>query len=92
VAWNWGFITFSTLIFIITTCGKMQKEGSASSRVIDKSMLRLFSCRSVGPKSVVRDRNACLNAVPDSWKNQLLLNIVPDFKFVDTFDITIKIP
>jgi hypothetical protein len=30
----------------------------------------------VGPKSVVRDRNAYLNAVSDSWKNQLLLNIV----------------
>ena len=40
------------------------------------SLLLFFSCRSVGPKSVVRDRNAYLNAVSDSWKNQLLLNIV----------------
>ncbi|MEI7726193.1 MAG: hypothetical protein WCK09_13880 [Bacteroidota bacterium] len=40
------------------------------------SLLLLFSCRSVGPKSVVRDRNAYLNAVSDSWKNQQLLNIV----------------
>jgi len=40
------------------------------------TLLFAFSCRSVGPKSVVRDRNAYLNAVSDSWKNQLLLNIV----------------
>ena len=40
------------------------------------ALLFVFSCRSVGPKSVVRDRNAYLNAISDSWKSQLLLNIV----------------
>jgi len=36
----------------------------------------MISCSSTGPKNIVRDRSAYLNAISDSWKNQLLLNIV----------------
>ncbi len=39
-------------------------------------VLLVSSCRSVGPKNIVRDRSAYINAISDSWKNQLLLNIV----------------
>ena len=36
----------------------------------------LSSCRSAGPTNLVRDRSGYINAISDSWKNQLLLNIV----------------
>ncbi len=36
----------------------------------------LSSCRSAGPNNMVRDRNGYINAISDSWKNQMLLNIV----------------
>jgi len=39
-------------------------------------ILVIASCSSVGPKNIVRDRSAYINAISDSWKNQLLLNIV----------------
>jgi hypothetical protein len=39
-------------------------------------VLMMFSCSSTGPKSVIRDRNGYVNAISDSWKSQLLLNMV----------------
>lgn len=36
----------------------------------------LFACKTVGPQHLVQDRSAYINAISDSRKNQLLLNIV----------------
>ncbi len=44
--------------------------------VITLLAITLSSCRSAGPNNVVRDRSGYINAISDSWKNQLLLNIV----------------
>ena len=38
--------------------------------------LALTGCRSLGPSTIKRDRFQYANAVSDSWKEQLLLNIV----------------
>lgn len=35
-----------------------------------------FACKTVGPQHLVQDRSAYINAISDSRKNQLLLNIV----------------
>ncbi len=39
-------------------------------------VIALSSCRSAGPGNMVRDRTGYINAISDSWKNQMLLNIV----------------
>lgn len=36
----------------------------------------LFSCSSIGPKTIPRDRSNYINSVAESWKSQTLLNIV----------------
>ena len=40
------------------------------------SLIMISACRSTGPTTVVRDRTAYIDAISDSWKKQLLLNIV----------------
>jgi hypothetical protein len=40
------------------------------------SMLYLTGCASIGPSSVVRDRFAYTDAISESWKKQMLLNMV----------------
>ncbi len=39
-------------------------------------LIFIVSCKSVGPGSLNRDRNDYINSYSDSWKKQLLLNIV----------------
>ena len=39
-------------------------------------LIMVSACRSTGPTTVVRDRTAYTDAISDSWKKQLLLNIV----------------
>lgn len=40
------------------------------------TILLFSSCSSTGPNAVTRDRFAYINAISESWKSQLLLNIV----------------
>lgn len=56
---------------LIQAAGKLKRYWRV---MMIPALLFVFSCRSVGPKSVVRDRNAYLNAVSDSWKGHLLLS------------------
>lgn len=55
-------------------------SGLRTGRLPDLLILLLvitaISCKSVGPKSVIRDRNAYVNAISDSWKSQMMLNII----------------
>ena len=39
-------------------------------------MVLLFSCAPVGPPTIARDRFDYTTAIADSWKRQMLLNIV----------------
>ena len=39
-------------------------------------LLFITSCKSVGPATLNKDRTDYINAYADSWKKQLLLNIV----------------
>jgi len=38
--------------------------------------VNLFSCTSIGPRSLPRDRFDYINAISESWKSQTLLNLV----------------
>ncbi len=40
------------------------------------AVLGLTSCKSIGPRAVPRDRSDYSNALAESWKNMMLLNIV----------------
>lgn len=40
------------------------------------ALLAVTACRSIGPDSVPRDRVDYSNALADSWKDQIVLNIV----------------
>ena len=46
------------------------------------TIIVISSCKSVGPGTMNNDRNAYLNAISDSWKKQLLLNMVK-IRYVD---------
>ena len=42
-----------------------------------------FGCAGIGPKTVARDRFDYITAISDSWKKQMLLNLVKT-RYVDT--------
>jgi len=39
-------------------------------------LLTLGGCASIGPGTVARDRFDYISAISDSWKSQMLLNLV----------------
>ena len=44
--------------------------------ILSFAMLGATGCRSIGPKTIPRDRFSYSTALADSWKNQMLLNLV----------------
>ena len=45
-------------------------------RCVALGLFVLSGCRGIGPTTVSRDRFDYVNAVSDSWKRQMLLNLV----------------
>jgi hypothetical protein len=47
-----------------------------SLSIIALAMIVLSGCASIGPGTVARDRFDYISAISDSWKSQMLLNLV----------------
>lgn len=61
----------------------MNQTGRVISIVLVTAMALMSGCASIGPGRVTRDRFDYTGAVADSWKSQMLLNLVK-IRYEDT--------
>jgi hypothetical protein len=63
--------------------GRLRDDGRWSFVPVVLMLCVVTGCGSIGPSTVNRDRFDYINAISESWKQQLLLNIVR-LRYADT--------